>query len=45
MKAIQDNDESQIEEAILRLSRSRRVFAPLGLAVGAPELKELQLVG
>ena len=35
VKAIQENDESKIEEAILRLSRSRRMFAPLGLAVGA----------
>jgi hypothetical protein len=33
--AIQENDEAKIEEAILRLSRSRRVFAPLALAVGA----------
>jgi hypothetical protein len=35
ISAIQNNDESKIEEAILRLSRSRRVFAPLALAVGA----------
>ena len=35
VSAIQNNDESQIEEAILRLSRSRRVFAPLAFAVGA----------
>jgi hypothetical protein len=35
VRAIQDNDEAKIEEAILRLSESRRVFAPLGLAVGA----------
>ena len=35
VKAIQENDESKIEEAIRRLSRSRRMFAPLGLAVGA----------
>jgi len=34
-RAIQDNDDSTIEEAILGLSRSRRVFAPLALAVGA----------
>ena len=33
--AIQDNDEAKIEEAILRLSESRRVFAPLAFAVGA----------
>ncbi len=35
IKAIQDNDEAKIEEAILRLSRSRRIFAPLALAVSA----------
>jgi hypothetical protein len=35
ISAIQNNDEAKIEEAILRLSRSRRVFAPLALAVGA----------
>ena len=35
IRAIQDNDEAKIEEAILRLSRSRRVFAPLALAVSA----------
>jgi uncharacterized membrane protein len=35
VRAIQDNDEARIEEAILRLSHSRRIFAPLGFAVGA----------
>ena len=35
VRAIQENDQAKIEEAILRLSRSRRVFAPLGLAIGA----------
>ena len=35
VRAIQDNDEARIEEAILRLSRSRRIFAPLAFAVGA----------
>ena len=35
MRAIQDDDEGRIQEAILRLSRSRRVFAPLAFAVGA----------
>ncbi|MFZ0971657.1 MAG: hypothetical protein WAN22_05485 [Solirubrobacteraceae bacterium] len=35
VRAIQDNDEAKIEEAILRLSRSRRIFAPLALAVSA----------
>jgi hypothetical protein len=33
--AIQNNDVAQIEEAVLRLSRSRRAFAPLAFAVGA----------
>jgi uncharacterized membrane protein len=35
VRAIQDNDEAKIEESILHLSESRRVFAPLGFAVGA----------
>ena len=35
VRAIQDNDEAKIETAILRLSESRRVFAPLAFAVGA----------
>jgi hypothetical protein len=35
VRAIQDNDEAAIEQAILRLSRSRRIFAPLAFAVGA----------
>ena len=35
VQAIQDNDEARIEEAILHLSASRRVFAPLAFAVGA----------
>ena len=35
VRAIQENDDARIEEAVLRLSRSRRVFAPLAFAVGA----------
>lgn len=35
VRAIQENDDARIEEAVLRLSRSRRIFAPLALAVGA----------
>jgi hypothetical protein len=35
VRAIQENDERKIEQAILRLSKSRRVFAPLAFAVGA----------
>jgi hypothetical protein len=35
VSAIQSGDEEQIEKAIVRLSRRRREFAPLGLAVGA----------
>ena len=35
VRAIRDNDEAKIEDAILRLSESRRVFAPLAFAVGA----------
>jgi hypothetical protein len=33
--AIQSNDDTEIQDAILRLSRRRRIFAPLALAVGA----------
>jgi len=33
--AIRDSDDAAVEEAVLRLSRSRRLFAPLALAVGA----------
>jgi len=35
VRAIQNNDSSAIEQAVLRLSRSRRIFAPLAFAVGA----------
>ena len=35
VRAIEENDEAKVEEAILRLSRSRRVFAPLALAISA----------
>jgi hypothetical protein len=35
VRAIQDNDEAKIEEAILRLSRRHRLLAPLALAVSA----------
>jgi hypothetical protein len=35
VRAVQDNDEARIEEAILRLSSSRKIFAPLAFAVGA----------
>jgi hypothetical protein len=35
IRAIENNDEEQIREAVLRLSRSRRYLAPLGLAIGA----------
>jgi hypothetical protein len=34
-RAIQDSDEARIEEAILRLSHSRRAFSPLAFAVSA----------
>jgi hypothetical protein len=33
--AIRDNDEHMVEEAVLQLARTRRIFAPLALAVGA----------
>ena len=35
VRAIEESDEAKIEEAVLRLSRSRRVFSPLAFAVGA----------
>ena len=35
IRAIDENDESKIQEAVLRLSRSRRQFAPLAFLVGA----------
>ncbi len=35
VRAIEENDEAKVEEAILRLSSSRRVFAPLAFAIGA----------
>lgn len=35
VRAIEESDEAKIEDAILRLGRSRRVFAPLSFAVGA----------
>jgi uncharacterized membrane protein len=35
VRAIEDNDEDRIEDVILRLSRSRRLLAPLAFAVGA----------
>jgi uncharacterized membrane protein len=35
VRAIQENDEAAVQDAILRLSRSRRIFAPLGLVIGA----------
>jgi hypothetical protein len=34
VRAIQENDEQDIQEAILRLSRSHRALSPLALAVG-----------
>ncbi len=33
--AIRESDEAQLEDAVLELSRSRRLLAPLALAVGA----------
>ena len=35
MRAIEENDEAKVEDAILRLSRSRRIFAPLAFAISA----------
>ena len=35
VRAIQDNDEASIEQAVLRLSRAHRLLAPLAFAVSA----------
>ena len=35
IQAIQENDDAAVQDAVLRLSQSRRIFAPLGLAIGA----------
>jgi hypothetical protein len=35
VSAIESSNEARIEEAVLRLSSSRRVFAPLAFAIGA----------
>jgi uncharacterized membrane protein len=35
VRAIEESDEARIEEAVRRLSRSHRVFAPLVFAIGA----------
>ena len=35
IQAVRDSDRAAVEEAVLRLSRSRRWLAPLALAVGA----------
>jgi uncharacterized membrane protein len=35
LRAIQEGDEAAVETAVLELSRSRRIFAPLVFAIGA----------
>jgi hypothetical protein len=35
VRAIEESDETRIEEAVLTLSRRRRVFSPLAFAIGA----------
>ena len=35
IRAVRDSDDAAVEQAVLRLSRSRRLFAPLALGVGA----------
>ena len=35
VRVIRDSDDAAVEDAVLRLSRSRRLFAPVALAVGA----------
>jgi hypothetical protein len=38
VRVIRDGDEALVEDAVLRLSRSRRWLAPLALAIGAFEM-------
>ena len=35
IRAIQENDDAAVQDALVRLSQQRRLFAPLGLAIGA----------
>ncbi len=35
IRAVRDSDDAAVEQAVLRLSRSRRLFAPLALGAGA----------
>ena len=35
IRAVRDSDDAAVEQAVLRLSRSRRLFAPLAVGVGA----------
>ncbi len=35
IRAVRDNDEAAVRDAVLRLSRSRPLFAPIAFAVGA----------
>src|SRR5580698_1902701 len=35
VKAINEGDESRVEAAVVQLSQSKRIFAPLTLAIGA----------
>jgi hypothetical protein len=35
VQAIQDGDEAAVESAVLAVSQSRRIFAPLVFAIGA----------
>src|SRR6476659_10530310 len=35
LRSIRENDEAAVEAAVLALSRSRRIFAPLVFAIGA----------
>ncbi|HUD78064.1 MAG TPA: hypothetical protein VMR00_09470 [Streptosporangiaceae bacterium] len=35
IRAVADSDQAAVEDAVMQLSRSRRVFAPLAFAVGA----------
>lgn len=35
MRAIEEGDEAAVESAVIALSRSRRIFAPLAFAIGA----------
>ncbi len=43
--AIRDNDERKVEEAVLQLARTRRIFVPLALAAGSFVISRRRALG